>query len=138
MLWQRNKRMKCVLVLIARLTWMVVAGVRHVDLWQQTGEELLAGPHWLRLEDGRHGQSAVPCLEVHEDVVGEVARDEIVAEGELHHSQQRVLHDSHHGLVGLRRHDLTRRQDDVENLGAGAVLKAKEQRKRKKGESSEK
>ena len=67
---------------------------------------LLAGPEGLRLEDGGHGDLAVPVLQPHQDVHEDVARDEGVALSHQPAAQQRVLHDANHRLVALQAQDI--------------------------------
>lgn len=63
---------------------------------------LLAGPQRARLEDGGHGDLAVPVLDPQQDIHEQVLLHEGVALGEQPAAQQCVLHDAHHRLVALQ------------------------------------
>ncbi len=66
------------------------------------GAHLLAGPEGSRLEDGGHGDLAIPVLQPHEDVHEQVLLDEGVALSNQAAAQQCVLHNANHRLVGLQ------------------------------------
>ena len=82
-------------------------------------QDLLARPERFRLHDGRRRDHAVPLGDPQEDVLDKVEVHEAVAEGKLADAAQRVLDDTHDGLVGLRRDDVARDGANVDQLGAG-------------------
>ena len=55
------------------------------------GEELLAGPQWLGLQDGGHRQLAVPAGQEHEQGHHQLLLQEHVALGHLTHGAEGVL-----------------------------------------------
>ena len=69
-------------------------------------EDLLAGPKRLGLDDDRRRDSTVPLRNPQQDVLYLVPIKETVTQRELANTAQCVLHDSHDGLVRLRRYDL--------------------------------
>ena len=70
------------------------------------GEKLFPGPEWFRLDDCRNGQLAVPGGQEHDQGHHVLFGDENVSLGHLAHGGQRVLYDTHDGLIGLRGDDL--------------------------------
>ena len=71
------------------------------DLREVWHTHLLAGPERFGLEDGRHGDLAVPVLQPHQDVHEEVLPNEGVALCHQTAAQQCVLHDADDRFVGL-------------------------------------
>ena len=65
--------------------------------WDDEGEELLACPQWLGLEDARHGQLSVPCWEEHDQGHHLLLRQKHVALRHLTDGRQGVL--KIHGLA---------------------------------------
>ena len=80
------------------------------------GEELLARPQGLGLEDAGHGQLSVPGGEEHDERHHLLLVQEHVSLGHFTDGRQGVLDDAHARLVGLRRDDLARSQVNVENF----------------------
>ena len=93
----------------------------EVDRRQEQRYKLLAGPQRPGLEDGWRGNVSVPILEPHEQVAEYVVLDERVPLREQAGRQQRVLHNPHHGFVGLRRDDVTGDRHDLLDLGTGLL-----------------
>ena len=63
----------------------------------------------------------VPVLEPHEQIAERVVLYECVPLREQAGCQQRVLHNPHHRLVGLRRDDVTGDRHDLLDLGTGLL-----------------
>mmetsp|Transcript_11745 Transcript_11745/g.47415 ORF Transcript_11745/g.47415 Transcript_11745/m.47415 type:complete len:693 (-) Transcript_11745:659-2737(-) len=98
---------------------VVVAARDEVDgVGNNQREQLLASPQRPRLEDGRLGDLAVEVLDPHQHVHDDVLLDERAAVGHQLAAEQRVLHDTDHGLVRLRRDDLRRHHHQLAHLGA--------------------
>jgi len=91
---------------------------RQVDVGQVERHDLLASPLRPRLEDRRRGHLAIPLVEVQAEIEDQVALEEAIALREAAAAQQRVLHDAHHGFVGLRRDDTARHEHDLSRLCA--------------------
>lgn len=83
------------------------------------GKELLSRPQSLGLDDGGNGELAVPGGKEHDQVHHLLLVQEHVSLGHFTDGGQRVLHNTHAGLVGLGGDDLPRSQVDVQNLGSG-------------------
>lgn len=79
-------------------------------------EELFAGPHRFRLNDGRNGELSVPGGQEHDEGHHVFLRQEDVALRHLAHRRQRVLHDTHDGLVRLRSDDLKEHKTFLEMI----------------------
>mmetsp|Transcript_10070 Transcript_10070/g.31758 ORF Transcript_10070/g.31758 Transcript_10070/m.31758 type:complete len:430 (+) Transcript_10070:3040-4329(+) len=104
-----------------------VALAHQVHVGQDHGERLLARPQRLvparpprvRHHDGRRRHLAVPVVDEHAQRHHLRPRQEHVALGHLLRPQQRVLHDPHHRLVGLRRHHVARHHHQAGHLRLG-------------------
>jgi len=70
------------------------------------GEELLAGPQRLWLDDGRNGELSVPGRQEHDQRHHVFLRQEDVSLRHLSDGCQRVLYDTHDRFVRLRGDDL--------------------------------
>mmetsp|Transcript_9852 Transcript_9852/g.28938 ORF Transcript_9852/g.28938 Transcript_9852/m.28938 type:complete len:381 (-) Transcript_9852:863-2005(-) len=90
----------------------------EVDVGQVEGDRLLASPERPRLEDRGRGQLAVPLVQVQAESHHHVPLEEAVALGEAPGPEERVLHDAHHGFVGLGAHDAPRHEHDLRRLRA--------------------
>lgn len=73
-----------------------------VDFGDDEIDDLLASPQGLRLQDGGHGDPAIPVLQPHQDVHEQVLLDEAVTFGHQAAAQQGVLHNSNDWLICLR------------------------------------
>jgi len=104
--------------LVGLVVGVAVGEARHREVGQDEGLRLLARPERLGLEDGGHGKLAGEGVEVHHQVHHHVLAEEGVALGEAARAEQGVLHDAHHGLVGLGRDDAARDRHDLGRLRA--------------------
>ena len=92
--------------------------LEHVDpLGYAHGQDLLARPVRLGLEDARLWHDAVPVRHPEQDVLHLLKVQQAITQAELADPAQCVLDDAHHGLVRLRRHDLPRHPGDLGQLG---------------------
>lgn len=98
----------------------------HVDIGDDQRHDLLSSPEGLRLDDCGHGQ-LVHCelclgpFKTHAQIHYRFFVDEIVLLGEEHHTQQRVLHNTHNRFVRLRGNDLVRHCHNFFDFGNGFV-----------------
>mmetsp|Transcript_35053 Transcript_35053/g.58033 ORF Transcript_35053/g.58033 Transcript_35053/m.58033 type:complete len:201 (+) Transcript_35053:2878-3480(+) len=90
----------------------------EVDVRQKHRLHLLACPERLRLEDAGNGQLPVKSVEVHHQVHHQIFLNEGIASCEATRAKEGVLHNTHHRLVSLRRHDAARHSHDLLRLSA--------------------